>query len=233
MKSIIPDPLRLLFELHEPPGATANYQMEYIVTHLLDKEGRRASTEDVPQSEFKDGRLLKSKTIAVNDLENGDYRLDRQPARGRFQRGCCVGQHALADLGRPRATFRCTFCRTARLWDGRAWRPICARWKPSHKRTIPPLRIISALALDQNPANTFAGQSLVQLYFNERKYGPIADLYKRVGIAAFKASPVTLAQIALSFRQSGDAEQARGVITAGLGIYPGNATLSALQSRGR
>ena len=70
-----PDPLRLLFELHEPAGATANYQMEYIITHLLDKEGRRASTEDVAQSEFKDGRLLKSKTIAVNDLENGDYRL--------------------------------------------------------------------------------------------------------------------------------------------------------------
>ena len=86
-------------------------------------------------------------------------------------------------------------------------------------------------ALDQNPANTFAGQYLVQLYFSERKYAPIADLYKRLGIAAFKASPVTLAQIALSFRQSGDADQARSVITAGLGIYPGNATLSALQSR--
>ena len=88
-------------------------------------------------------------------------------------------------------------------------------------------------ALDQNPANTFAGQSLVQLYFNERKYAPIADLYKRLGMAAFKTSPVTLAQIALSFRQSGDAEQARSVIAAGLGIYPGNATLSALQSRGK
>ena len=29
-----PDPLRLLFELHEPAGSTANYQMEYIVTQL-------------------------------------------------------------------------------------------------------------------------------------------------------------------------------------------------------
>ena len=86
-------------------------------------------------------------------------------------------------------------------------------------------------ALDQNPANIFAGEYLVQLYFSERKYAPIADLYKRLGIAAFKASPVTLAQIALSFRQSGDADQARSVITAGLGMYPGNATLSALQNR--
>jgi tetratricopeptide (TPR) repeat protein len=88
-------------------------------------------------------------------------------------------------------------------------------------------------ALDQNPANAFAGQYLVQLYFNQRKYTPIAELYKRLGIAAFKASPVTLAQIALSFRQSGDADQARSVITAGLGFYPGNATLSALQIRGQ
>ena len=86
-------------------------------------------------------------------------------------------------------------------------------------------------ALDQNPANTFAGQDLVQLYFSQRKYAPIAELYKKLGIAAFKASPVTLAQIALSFRQSGDADQARSVISAGLGMYPGNATLAALQNR--
>jgi tetratricopeptide (TPR) repeat protein len=88
-------------------------------------------------------------------------------------------------------------------------------------------------ALEQNPANTFAGQDLVQLYFSQRKYAPIADLYKRLGIAAFKASPITLAQIALSFRQSGDNDQARSVVTAGLGIYPGNATLAALQSRAK
>jgi Tfp pilus assembly protein PilF len=86
-------------------------------------------------------------------------------------------------------------------------------------------------ALEQNPANTFAGQDLVQLYFSQRQYGPIADLYKKLGIAAFQTSPVTLAQIALSFRQNGDADQARNVIAAGLGIYPGNTTLSALQSR--
>jgi tetratricopeptide (TPR) repeat protein len=87
-------------------------------------------------------------------------------------------------------------------------------------------------AVDQNPANVFAGQYLVQLYFAQKKYTPIADLYKKLGIAAFKASPVTLAQIAVSFRQNGDAEQARGVISAGLGLFPGDATLTALQKRG-
>jgi GWxTD domain-containing protein len=227
-----PDPLRLLFELHEPAGATANYQMEYIVTHLLDKEGRRASTEDVAQSEFKDGRLLKSKTIAVNDLENGDYRLIVN-LRVAGSSEVVASANMPLRIGATKSDLPLYF-----LSDSQALgRPGVAAY----------MRALEAIsqkddsaaadyfrqALDQNPANTFAGQSLVQLYFNERKYGPIADLYKRLGMAAFKTSPVTLAQIALSFRQSGDAEQARSVIAAGLGIYPGNATLSALQSRGR
>jgi hypothetical protein len=42
---------------------------------------------------------------------------------------------------------------------------------------------------------------------------------------------VTLAQIALSLRQNGDAEQARTVVSMGLGLFPGNATLSGLQTR--
>jgi GWxTD domain-containing protein len=225
-----PDPLRLLFELHQPPGWTANYQMEYIVTHLLDKEGRRTITEEIPQSEFKDGRLLKSKTIAVNDLENGDYRLIvnlRQAGSAEVVASANMPLRISADKSDLPLYF---------LLDPQALgRPGVAAY----------MRALEALsqkndsaaadyfqqALNQNPANTFAGQDLVQLYFSQKKYGPIADLYKRLGIAAFKASPVTLAQIALSFRQSGDTDQARNVITAGLGIYPGNSTLTALQNR--
>lgn len=227
-----PDPLRLLFELHEPAGATANYQMEYIITHLLDKEGRRASTEDVAQSEFKDGRLLKSKTIAVNDLENGDYRLIVN-LRVAGSSEVVASANMPLRIGAAKSDLPLYF-----LSDNQGLgRPGVAAYMRALEAISQKNDSAAAdyfrVALDQNPANTFAGQSLVQLYFNERKYGPIADLYKRVGMAAFKTSPVTLAQIALSFRQSGDVEQARGVITAGLGIYPGNATLSALQSRGR
>jgi len=49
-------------------------------------------------------------------------------------------------------------------------------------------------------------------------------------MAAFKSSPVTLAQIALSFRQTGDAAQARDVVTAGLNYFPGNPVLTAASS---
>ncbi len=225
-----PDPLRLLFELHEAPGATANYQMEYIVTPLLEKEGRRTSTEEIPHSQFKDGRLLKSKTIAVNDLENGDYRLIvNLRLNSRFSvRFGGIGQHSPLRISAAKSELPLYF-----LSDTQALgRPGVAAYMRALEAISQKNETAATdyfrLALEQNPANTFAGQSLVQLYFSERKYAPIADLYKRLGIAVFKASPVTLAQIALSFRQSGDADQARSVITAGLGMYPGNATLSAI-----
>jgi GWxTD domain-containing protein len=227
-----PDPLRLLFELHEPAGATANYQMEYIVTHLLDKEGRRASTEDVAQSEFKDGRLLKSKTIAVNDLENGDYRLIVN-LRVAGSSEVVASANMPLRIGAAKSDLPLYFLSNSQALGRPGVAAYMRALEAMSQKDDSAASDYFRQALDQNPANTFAGQSLVQLYFNERKYGPIADLYKRLGMAAFKTSPVTLAQIALSFRQSGDAEQARSVIAAGLGIYPGNATLSALQSRGK
>jgi GWxTD domain-containing protein len=225
-----PDPLRLLFELHEPPGDTANYQMEYIVTPLLEKEGRRTTTEEISQSEFKDGRLLKSKTIAVNDLENGDYRLIvnlRQSGASEVVASANMPLRISGDKSELPLYFLSEIQGLARPGVAAYMRALEAI---SQKNDAAALSYFQQ-ALDQNPGNTFAGQYLVQLYFAQQKYGPIADLYKRLGIDTFKASPVTLAQIALSFRQSGDASQARNVITAGLGFYPGNATLSALQSR--
>src|SRR5580658_1405226 len=227
-----PDPLRLLFELHEPAGATANYQMEYIVTHLLDKEGRRASTEDVAQSEFKDGRLLKSKTIAVNDLENGDYRLIVN-LRVAGSSEVVASANMPLRIGAAKSDLPLYFLSNSQALGRPGVAAYMRALEAMSQKDDSAASDYFRQSLDQNPANTFAGQSLVQLYFNERKYAPIADLYKRLGMAAFKTSPVTLAQIALSFRQSGDAEQARSVIAAGLGIYPGNATLSALQSRGK
>jgi len=227
-----PDPLRLLFELHEPPGSTANYQMEYIVTRLLDKDGRRSSTEEIPQSEFKDDRLLKSKTIAVNDLENGDYRLIvnlRQAGSSEVVASANTPLRISADKSDLPLYFVSDIQALGRPGVAAYMRALEATSQKNDSAATGYFR----QALDQNPANTFAGQDLVQLYFSQRKYAPIADLYKRLGIDAFKASPVTLAQIALSFRQSGDPDQARNVITAGLGIYPGNATLSALQTHAR
>jgi tetratricopeptide (TPR) repeat protein len=225
-----PDPLRLLFELHEPPGSTANYQMEYVVAQVQDKDARRSITDDVPQSEFKDGRLLKSKSIAINDLENGEYRLIvnlRQAGSNEVIASSNTplrispdkGELPLYALSGTQALGRAGLTAYMRALEAIAQKNDSAATEYFRQ------------AVDQNPANVFAGQYLVQLYFAQKKYTPIAELYKKLGIAAFKASPVTLAQIAVSFRQNGDAEQASGVISAGLGLFPGDATLSALQKR--
>ena len=225
-----PDPLRLLFELHQAPGSTANYQMEYIVAQVQDKDSRRSITEDVPQSEFKDGRLLKSKSIAINDLENGEYRLIvnlRQAGSSEVVASSNTPLRISADKGElPLFVLSGTQAlgRPGLAAYMRALEAIAQKNDPAATEYF-------RLALDQNPANVFAGQYLVQLYFTQRKYAPIAELYKKLGIAAFKASPVTLAQIALSFPPNGDAEQARGVISAGLGLFPGDTMLSALQNR--
>jgi GWxTD domain-containing protein len=227
-----PDPLRLLFEVHEPAGATADYQMEYIVASPQDKDARRSITDVVKHAEFKDGRLLKSKSIAINDLENGDYRLIVN-LRQDGSREVLASSNTVVRISAEKAELPLYF-----LADSQALgRPGVAAY----------LRALEAVsqkddaaaadyfrqALDQNPANVVAGQWLVQLYFGDRKYGPIADLYKRLGVNAFKGSPVTLAQVALSLRQNGDLEQARSVLAVGLGLFPGNATLAALQTRGR
>ncbi len=225
-----PDPLRLLFELQEPPGSTANYQMEYIVAQVQDKDARRSITDDVPQSEFKNGRLLKSKSIAINDLENGEYRLIvnlRQAGSSEVIASSNTPLRISPDKGELRLY---TLSETQALGRPGLTAYMRALEAIAQKNDSAATEYFRQ-ALDQNPANVFAGQYLVQLYFTQKKYTPIADLYKKLGIAAFKASPVTLAQIALSFGQSGDAEQARGVISAGLGFFPGDAMLSALQKR--
>jgi TolA-binding protein len=227
-----PDPLRLLFELHEPANSTADYQMEYIVASPLDKDARRSITDDVKHSEFKDARLLKSKSIAVNDLENGDYRLIVN-LRQAGSREVIASTNTPLRISADKAELPLYF-----LSDSQALgRPGVAAYlralEDTSQKNDPAATEYFRQAVEQNPANTLAGQWLVQLYFADRKYTPIADLYKRLGVAAFKSSPVTLAQIALSLRQNGDAEQARSVLAVGLGLFPGNATLSAMQTRGR
>jgi GWxTD domain-containing protein len=224
------EPLRLLFEIGEPAGTATDYQIEYVFASLEDKADRRTLTEDVPQSEFKNGRLLKSKSISVSDLPNGDYRL----VVSLREKG---SPQVLASANQPlRIVAEKNDLPLYFLSENQAMgRPGIAAYMRAlealSQKNEAAAADYFAQALSQNPGNSFAGQSLVQLYFAQRRYTPIADLYKRLGIDVFKSSPVTLAQIALSFRAGGDAAQANSVITTGLGLFPGNSTLTALKSQ--
>ncbi len=224
-----PEPMHLLFELHQPMASTSGYQLEYIVANFQDKVGRRTITDDVKPEEFKDGRLLKSKSIAIADLEDGDYRLIVN-LREAGSAQVIVSANMPLRIGpaqpEPPLYFSADSQGLARPGVAAYMRALEAISQKNDTSAQQYFR----QALAQNPGNTFAGQYLVQLYFDHKQFAPIAELYKKLGIAAFKASPVTLAQIALSFRQTGDDAQARDILNAGLGYFPGNAVLTTASS---
>jgi len=224
-----PEPMHLLFELHRPMASTSGYQLEYIVANFQDKAGRRTITDDVKPEEFKDGRLLKSKSIAIADLEDGDYRLIvnlREAGSAQVIASANMPLRIGPSQPEPPLYFSADSQGLARPGVAAYMRALEAISQKNDAAAQQYFR----QALAQNPGNTFAGQYLVQLYFNSKQFAPIAELYKKLGLAAFKSSPVTLAQIALSFRQTGDDAQARDILNAGLGYFPGNPVLATASS---
>ena len=138
-----PDPLRLLFELHEPPGSTADYQMEYIVASPRDKDARRSITESVKHAEFKDGRLLKSKSIAINDLENGDYRLIVN-LRQEGSREVLASSNSVLRISADKAELPLYFLADTRGFGAARHRCLPAGSpRLSHRRTMPPRQTTS------------------------------------------------------------------------------------------
>jgi tetratricopeptide (TPR) repeat protein len=200
-----------------------------VLANLHNREARRSIIEEVGHSEFKNGTLLKSKTLPLADLENGEYRLvvNIRPS-GSTQVAASANlavriedepvQAGLYFLAESR-----NFARPGVAGYTRALEAIAQKNEPG---AIAYLR----QALDQNPGNYFAGEYLIQLYFSQRQFAPIAELYKRLGLEAFKASPVTLAQISLSFHQAGDAARAREVIVAAMNYFPDNPVVTAAAS---
>lgn len=224
-----PEPMHLLFEIHQPAGSTAGYQLEYIVADFHDTAGRRTITDEVKPEEFKTGRLLKSKSIATSDLEDGEYRLIVN-LREAGSAQVIASANLPLKIGNAQPELPLYFSADSQGLGRPGIAAYMRALEAISQKNDPAAKEYFRQALAQNPGNTFAGQYLVQLYFNSKQYAPIAELYKKLGIAAFKASPVTLAQIAVSFRQTGDAAEARDIVTAGLGYFPGNPVLTAASS---
>jgi len=223
------EPLHLLFELHQPAGSTSGYQLEYVVANFQDKASRRTTLDDVKPEEFKDGRLLKSKSIAINDLEDGEYRLIVN-LRQADSAEVIASANLPLKIASAQSEAPLYFSANAQSLSRPGVAAYMRALEAISQKADAAAQQYFQQALSQNPGNTFAGQYLVQLYFNQKQFGPIAELYKKLGIAAFKSSPVTLAQIALSFGQTGDAAQARDIVAAGLGYFPGNPVLTAASS---
>jgi tetratricopeptide (TPR) repeat protein len=229
-KLIRREPLRLLFELQEGAGAAPKqYEIEYLLAHIHEREMRRTLNDSVTPDRFQNGRLLMSKTIPLTELDSGDYRLV-------VNLRAAGSQEVLTSANLP-----------IRIEDEQSDAPlyflansrnIAARGVAAYIRALESVAEKNDAAatdylrqaLDQNPANTYAGQYLVQLYFNSRKFAPVTELYKRLGITPFKASAETLAQISVSFWQTGDRGQAREVLQAAQDYFPKNPLLAATAS---
>jgi hypothetical protein len=70
---------------------------------------------------------------------------------------------------------------------------------------------------------------LVGIYFNSHKYDLVTALYEKMGLGAFRSAPESLAQIGISFWQSGKATQAREVIQTARSLFPQDPLLRATE----
>lgn len=67
-------PVRALVEIHAPDGEPAEYELEYVLAHLSDRTQRTFVTDRVAPAEFRNGVLLKARTLPIDKLEPGEYR---------------------------------------------------------------------------------------------------------------------------------------------------------------
>jgi len=222
------DPLRLLFQVQVPEGDTRNYTMEYVIAHVQLREQRQELKETIAAKDFQKGKFLKAKTISLANMAEGDYRMVvnlRAEGSSEIAASVNVPFHVFEEAGNDRLFFLSNFRMSAKGGVAayiRALESIAQkdREKASEYMT---------LAVDQNPANQYADQLLVGLYFNSHKYDRVTALYEKMGLSAFRSAPETLAQISVSFWQAGKAAQAREVIQTARSLYPQDPLLTATE----
>lgn len=221
------DPVRLLFELQQAAGSEPReYQVEYVLAEMHDRTMRRTLNDAIAPESFKNGRLMMSKTIPLSELETGDYRLVvNVKAAGAPQ--VLTSVNVPIKLGDAENESPLYFLANSKNMAARGVAPYVRALESVAQKNDGAAKDYLKQALDQNPANAFAGQYLVQLYFNGRNFEPVTALYKRLGITPFKASPETLAQISVSFWRTGDRTQAREVLQTAQSYFPKNPLLEA------
>jgi GWxTD domain-containing protein len=222
------EPLRVLYALEVPKGdsATQEYTVEYLIAHLQDREARKTVKETIPLSAFKDGRLMKSKTIPLTDLPAGAYRMVISVHAGASESVLVSSSLPirLVDTTSSPALFFLDGARRTAAPAGasyiRALESIASKDQPNAMRYM-------KQALDLDVANVSAARYLVQNYFETREYATIAAVYKKAGIKAFEGSAESLAQISLSFARTGDRKQAKDILDTARALFPENAVLVA------
>jgi GWxTD domain-containing protein len=222
------EPLRLLYQIQLPAGDTRDYTMEYVIAHVQLRDQRHEVKESISAKEFQQGRLLKAKTIPVAGMAEGDYRMVvtlRPAGSSEVMASANVPFHLTEAASSDRLYFLSNFRVSAKGGVAAYIRALESlaqldREKASEYMTQ---------AVDQNPANSYAGQMLVGLYFSSHKYDRVTALYEKMGLSAFQSAPESLAQISVSFWQAGKAAQARQVIQTARSLFPQDPMLEATE----
>ena len=78
-------PLRTLVELRAPAGYSNEIAIEYVIAHLTDRQQRVIMNDRISPTEFRNGVLLKARSLSLERLIPGKYRVVvtvREPASG-------------------------------------------------------------------------------------------------------------------------------------------------------
>jgi GWxTD domain-containing protein len=222
------EPLRLLFQVQVPEGDARNYTMEYLVAHTQIREQRQDLKETIQAKDFQKGRFLKAKTITLTGMAEGDYRIVvnlRAEGSAEVAASVNVPFHVFDEAGNERLYFLSNFRASAKGGVAAYIRALESMAQKDREKASEYM----TQAVDQNPANQYADQLLVGLYFNSHKYDRVTALYEKMGLNAFRSAPETLAQISVSFWEAGKAAEARQVMQTARSLFPQDPLLSATE----
>ena len=221
-------PLRLLFQIQVPADDTRDYSMEYVIAHSQLREQRQIVKDAIAAKEFQNGRLLKAKTIPLAGMAEGDYRVVvnlRAEGANEVVASSNLPFRITEEPGNDRLYFLSNFRVSAKGGVASYIRALESLAQQDREKASEYM----TQAIDQNPANTSASQMLVGLYFTSHRYGNVTALYEKMGLGAFRSAPETLAQISVSFWQSGKATQAREVIQTARSLFPHDPLIEATE----
>ena len=222
--------MRALLQIAVPPGDTRDYQLDYTLASIQDRQMRKTLTDDVKAAEFRNSVLLKAKTLPLDQLEPGNYQaVFTLHAPGSPQAVASISIQF--KIGAPVPEPSLYFAANARAT---AAGPVAAYMRAlealSQNRRPEATEYLRA-SLDMAPSNVSAAQTLVQLYFDSRAYKSVAELYGKVGLTLLESTPETVAAVALSLWETGNSDNARRVLAAGNSRFPKNALLAAAANR--
>lgn len=218
------DSLRVLFQINTAESGRRNYELEYVVAHLQDRNLRRTFTDTVSAEEFRKGRLLKARTVELGEFELGEYRLVvnlRERGAPQVAASANVGFRVRETRGEPKLYV---------AGSGSAMQPAVTAYLRAlaclgQKDTTRAAEYLRR-AVETGASNGNAVRLLASLYFHGGRHEGVTSLYRRAGVRPFAAYPDSLAQVVLSLAQTGEADTAALLLADARRRFPDDAILA-------